>query len=189
MDPNEMGMVDPTMAQEGAGAGAPSEEDQALYDWFVVSAMQLMDSPETQGDVIATLDGAGDPVEGAAETTVSIAMRILMEAESEGRPLPFAVVFEAVSEVFEHIVDTSEAAGLHDFSDEDMTAGFLRATDELRIAMSEAGLLDQDQVQGEFDDLVSAEQAGELEALLGDGVAPDERVADPLQDQPERMSR
>jgi hypothetical protein len=169
MNPDDMGqapMMDPGPDFDDDGGAAP-EDQQTLYDWFVTSAMQLMDGEETQIEVLNTLEGGADPVEGVAETAVALTLRVLVAARDSNRDVPFGLTYEAMAEIFEHLVETSEAAGIHDFSDEDMQAGFIRATDGLRIAMTEQGLLDEASVQAEFEDIKAADERGDLDEMIG----------------------
>lgn len=170
-----------------------SPEEQAQYDQIVSNALTIM-APQGSVNpaVVERLRATGDPVEDAANAAVVIMSQVVRSARENGVELSPDAIFHAGKEVVEHVVELAEAAGIHDFSEEEMEMAFFRAVDEYRRWGEASGFVDRKELQKDFARIVEADRMGKLEELLPGimayadkrGRMPDERD-EPLSDMPE----
>lgn len=123
-----------------------SPEEQAAYDEFVGNGMKLIyqqqgDKVEVAPAVLAQLKGdwkgveqslgqipqeekpldPKDPIDCLAVATVALVLTLEASAANSGKQLDPAVTFHGGAELLEQLADISEAAGIHDFNDDEMT--------------------------------------------------------------------
>lgn len=170
----------PMDADEDEGEPA-SPEEQAMYEAFVDKALGVIYSPNATGqvspEILANLKGDFDtqilsmfePAEPAltdspADTVAAVATLLtIMVQGSIGQPVPEDVVMHAGKAIVEEMVEVAEAAGLKDFTEEQMEGVFYRAIDLYRVA---SPFVDQEALKAEFGKIVEADKAGQLGAVL-----------------------
>lgn len=163
---------EPTGTEEEGGAdeGNASPEEQAAYDQFVMNGMKLI----YQGDHVAPAvldqlkgkwDGVEDslgqipeeekpldpssPIDRLAVATVALVLTLEASAAGDaGTKLDPNVVFHGGVELLEQLADISEAANIHDFSDDEMTGAANRAA--LLYGVS-TKTMDKQEALAEFD--------------------------------------
>jgi hypothetical protein len=116
--------------------------------------------PEGQGKV-------GNPaVLALANTAVQIVQKLDVAAKDAGQPIPDDVLYHAGSEVVEMLAEVAEAAGFHDYSEEEINGAFLQAVDLYRPIAEEMGRTSSDQLKQQFGEIEQADQQGQLGQLL-----------------------
>lgn len=161
-----------------------SPEEQAAYDAFVKQAMAIMYPPEEPGtarpQIIENLKGVFDgqimqmfaaaeppiaenPQEALSVTTVTLVMMTEALMAQEGQEVPDSVVYHGGTEVLELLVELGEAAGLYDYTQDDMDNAALRAMDLYRLASPRT---DEGALKAEFEEIVAADKAGQLDKVL-----------------------
>lgn len=152
--------------QETMGETNVSPEEQAQYDEFVSNGLNLIYDEKGLDSIMTTLAGDGNPVEGLANTLVSVVGRLEGSAKESGTPISGDVILHGSGEILEGLVEMSEKAGLHDFSEEDMESAFFMAADQYRNLKQEAGELPEEQLKADFQSILQAEGAGTLNDVL-----------------------
>lgn len=154
-------------APEGLGEGEEmaSPEEQAQYDAFVKNGMKLLYSEKATDSVLGAIEGAGDPVEGIANALAMVMMRLEDSAGEAGQEIGGDVKLNAAGEIFEQLVELAEAAGIHEYSDEDMETALLRAMDIYRETRQGQGAISPEPYQEDLGMLMQAEQSGQLDAV------------------------
>jgi len=149
------------------GPATASPEEQALYETFVGNAAKVLFNKKALAKTVDALK-TEDPMEGVARVTAMVVVRVAQEAARQGKPLPMDVLMHGAQEIFGEVVSLAEEAGVHEFSkDPDMVQGaMVRAFDEMRTGLSDAGLIDQQQMQADLQELQAADQSGELARFM-----------------------
>ena len=168
-----------------AGQEQASPEEQRLYDDFVNTALSIIyPKGEQQGtvnpSVVTTLRGEIDPqvmamfemaeppltqspIDLLAVSTVQLTLVVEDKAEASGQQLPDDVVMHGGVEILEALVEVAEAAGVHDYSEEDIENATYRAMDLYRISSPR---VDQQALSQEFGAIAEADKSGSLSQLL-----------------------
>lgn len=180
---NPAGGMPPGAAPSPDGMEDATPEEQAMYDKLVTTALDFfvpegMDTiappmvaslkgefPEAVTQMFAQAEPPVDanPLDAVAVTATVAVMMAEAEIEKGGQQIPNDVVFHAGAEVIEYAIAASEALKIHDFNEEDMERVTYRAMDLYRTAAPRA---DQEALAGEFEEVVAADRAGQLGALL-----------------------
>lgn len=108
----------PTAAPAGKPVASP--EDQAAYDQFVKNGMRLMYDKKALPSIMKSLDGAGDPVQGMANTIAMLVARIVGSAKQSGKELSPNVILHGAGELLEQLADFSEQSGGHKYTDDEL---------------------------------------------------------------------
>lgn len=176
-----MGQQQPGMASQGNGmmppGGAPpqsgmdeestvSPEEQQSYDQFVSNGMQLIYSEQGLPQLLESISGGGDPIEGLANTLAMVVIRLEDSARDQGQEFSGDVKLNAATELMEQMVELAEQAGVHEYSQEDMDASLFRALDIYRSAREEQGTLPVEELTEDMQGLIQAEQEGRLEEVV-----------------------
>lgn len=171
-----------------AAGGSPqpgqqaSPEEQALYEDFINRAESVLvpEQGEVSREILANLSGdfdqqaaavfaqaepplAQSPQDAVSATATLLTLMIEAQALQEGTDYPDDVVMHAGAEVVEMLVAVSEAAGIHDFNEEEMEGMFYRALDLYRISSPR---IDPEALKAGFQAIVQANDAGKLNEVL-----------------------
>lgn len=152
-------------------------EEQAQYSEFEENYMRLIyDKDQVRPELLEALK-AGFEGEGAGEATgegppayltalANTAVRIVAQiddaARDAGRPLSDDVLFQGGAAVIEELVEVSEAADLHDYTQEEMSGALTLAVDMYREKAVQDGRTDEETLVGEWDKVVAADQQGRV---------------------------
>lgn len=182
---------------EGDSNVSPEEQEQ--YSQFEENYLKLIyaDGGEVQPGIIEALDVKGGIPEGdkgeegsqgqspqivaLANTAVQITMRLDDTAREAGKPLSDDVLLEGGKSVIEELAEVAEAAGLHDYTEEEMTGAFAMAMDLYRDKAIADGRTDEETLKGQFNELVEADKQGRLGEMLPGAPA---RDPDTLEEEP-----
>ncbi len=155
------GMPQQGMSAEGEQA---SPEEQQQYDMFVNNAYQMLYDDKVLPGVLKSLQGNGDPKEGLANTAAMVVMRVEESAKQNGREISPDVLYHGGTEILESLAETAEAAGLHEYSEDELEGALYRALDIYREM--KGGQLNRDAIQQDFAAIVQADQQGNLTDML-----------------------
>ena len=167
----------------GMAEGQPaSPEEQALYEDFIGRAESFLvpESGQVSREILANLRGdfdpqaaqifaqaepplAPSPQDAVSATAVLLTLTIEAGAMQQGVDYPDDVVQHAGIEVIEMLVAVSEAAGIHEFSEEELEGIYYRALDLYRITSPR---IDQDMLKAGFQQLMQANEQGNLGKIL-----------------------
>ena len=142
-----------------------TEAEQQIYDEFVDNAFSVIYDDKSLPQIIESLKGDGDPVEGLANTAVSVIARVQDSAEQAGQPLPPDVVFNAGVEILENLADLAEKAGVHEFTPQELEGGTFRAMDIYREMKGRDGGADRPEIVADFNQIVELDKAGQLDQI------------------------
>ena len=142
------------------GAGGPSQ-DQVQ---FVENGLTIIENSLPQ--FLKSIEGDGDPVVGLATSVAALVLRLEDSARSKGKEIPPEAIEQGGVDLLEGAAQIATEAGIHDFSEEDLTRAYLLAVDNYRVAKQERGELDQGAAKAQFDVFQQAEQEGRLDELL-----------------------
>lgn len=156
-----------------------SEEEQAAYQAYVEAGIEVIMTEDGQPEdwVLGLLRGEYDenaqkrfakadpplrpldkaPVDALAVATISVLLEIEDIAGQGGAELADEIVYNGGAEIMSVMAEASEAAGIHDYSEDDLEVAFYRAVDLYRITSSR---IDPENLKKEFGAFVAAEQGG-----------------------------
>ncbi len=168
-----------TQQQESAPAAAPapgataqtgeqpnvSPEEQQLYDQFVDKALSAIYDDQSLPQVIETLKGDGNPLDGLANTAVAIVVRVQDSAEKAGQKIPPDVLFHGGSEILEDLAGLSEKAGIHKFTPEELEGAAFQAMDIYREMKGSDGGEARPQIVEDFNQITELDKAGRLDEV------------------------
>lgn len=141
-------------------------EEQAEYDEFVTNGMNLIYGEQVMPQVLQSIEGDGNPIQGLANTVATVVMRLEDSAEQAGRPISGDVKFHGATELLEQMAELAEEAGVHQYSEEDMESSLFLALDIYRATRSEQGKLPEEAITEDFQQLVQADKQGNLNEVL-----------------------
>lgn len=154
------------MQQETMGQTNVSPEEQAQYEEFVGNGLNLIYDEKGLQKLVTALESGGSPIEGLAHTLVGVVSRLEDSAKESGTPINGDVVLHGSVEIMEGLVEMSETAGIHEYSEEDMESAFFMAADMYRKMKQERGDLPEEQLKADFQTILQAENEGRLEEVV-----------------------
>jgi hypothetical protein len=165
----------PPAATPGVAATAPGQtgdeqpnvtpEEQAIYDQFVDNALSAIYDDKSLPQIIESLKGDGNPVDGLANTAVTVVIRVQDSAEQAGQNMPPDVVFHAGSEILEDLAGLAEKAGIHQFTPEELEGAMFQAMDIYREMKGRDGGAERPQIVEDFNQIAALDQAGKLDEV------------------------
>lgn len=162
----------PAQPLAGAEAQAGGEEqpnvtpdEQKMYDQFVDNAFSAIYDDKSLPQVIESLKGDGNPMDGLANTAVSIVVRVQDSAEQAGQAIPPDVVFNAGVEILENLADLAGKAGVHEFTAQEIEGAMFQAMDIYRETKGRDGGAGRPQIVEDFNQIVALDQAGRLDEV------------------------
>jgi hypothetical protein len=194
-DPNAPAQPAPAPDQEQGeapdneqGESNVSPEEQQMYDTVVGKAAdiiygdgkvmpQIVDSLKPakdapQQDAANPSEDTKDPAKGnpavlaLANTAVQIVSKLDASGKEAGQQIPDDVLYHAGSEIVSMLAEVAEAAGLHDYSQEEINGAFLQAVD-MYLPIAEAmGRTDDATLKQQFGDILNADAQGQLGQML-----------------------
>lgn len=156
----------PDQQQQGEEEPNVSPEEQKEYDQFVTNGMNLIDDEKATPQILESIEGDGNPIEGLGLTLAAVVMRVEDSAEKGGKKLSPDVMLHGATELLEQMVELAEEAGVHEFSEEEMESALYFGMDFYRSTRQEQGKLHEDELQQDFQGIVDAEQQGQLDEIL-----------------------
>jgi Glu-tRNA(Gln) amidotransferase subunit E-like FAD-binding protein len=140
-------------------------EEQAIYDEFVDKALSAIYDDKSLPQIIESLKGDGNPVDGLANTAVGVVVRVQDSAEKAGQALTPDVVLHAGSEILEDLAGLAEKAGIHKFTSEEIEGAAFQAMDLYREMKGRDGGAARPQIVEEFNQVVALDQAGRIDEV------------------------
>lgn len=187
----------PEPAPEPEDEGNVSPEEQAQYDQFVAQGMKLYNDPKVMPSILGMIEGDGDPVNGLASATATIVVRLVQSMKGLPTKMSGDVIYHGGVELLEQLADVGAVTKLHDFTPEEMQQAELRAVDMVRDMLTKSGDIDNEAVMQDFNALVEADKAGNLDEVLPgiseapaegeeeDEPMPDDEAEEPAEPPPE----
>jgi len=181
---------------EAGGGNPATEAEQAAYEEFASTLADVLYPRETPGEVfpqvmlnlkgefdqqmLSLFEGVDPPLTDSPQDAVSAtAVLIILVvdkqmglldqsfAEQQGEDFsPEAVLMEGGKLVVEELIEVSEAAGLHDFQEQDIEGTFYRALDLFRVAQEKVNPRVVEALQRGFEEIRAADQQGQLGKVL-----------------------
>jgi hypothetical protein len=165
-----------------------SPEEQQIYDSVVGKAAdiiygkgkvmpQIVDALKPAKDAPAQ-DAAdpsadtSDPAKGnpavlaLANTAVQVVSKIDASAKDAGQHIPDDVLYHAGSEIVAMLAEVAEAAGFHDYSDQEINGAFIQAVDMYRPIAEASGRTDDKTLKDQFGQILQADSQGQLGQML-----------------------
>ncbi len=154
-------------SNEGEGEAANvTPEEQQEYDRFVTNGMKILDDQKALPKILETIKGDGSPVEGLGNALALLVMRLEDSAAEGGQKIDNAVLESGGAELLEQMVELAEAAGVHEFTKKEMESALYLAMDIYRASRQESGQLDEEALGADWQELMRADEAGELEGMF-----------------------
>ena len=153
---------------------APAQEDesnvtpelQAEYNRFVTNGMRMLYNQKAMPQILESIRGDGNPVEGLANALVMLVMRLEDSAAQQGQQIDGDIMEQGGAELLEQMVDLAEKAGVHKFKEKEMESALYLAMDLYRTTRQQQGRLPEEQLAADMQELMRADQAGELEQMI-----------------------
>jgi hypothetical protein len=196
--------------QDDSGDPQPnvSPEEQAQYDEFVTNGMQLIyqkqgGTVQVAPAVLAQLKGDWKGVEGSlgqvpqeekpldpkspidclAVATVALVLSLEASATGAGKQLDPAVTFHGGAEILEQLADIDNAAGIHDFSDDEMTGAAHRTAMLYGVSTKS---MNKQEALAEFDHFLKTQGDSLGQSLGADAQGGDQQQAQPAPAMPQQ---
>ena len=150
-------------SEDGASA---SPEEQEQYNLFVGNGMKMVFDKSGLENMVQSIAGDGNPVQGLGNTLAMLVMRLEDSAEQSGQEIPGDVKYHGSVELLEHLADLAKVAKIHDFSEEEMESALYLALDQYRVARQEQGKLPVEALKSDMNQLLQAEQSGNIDQVL-----------------------
>ena len=160
-------------APDDEQASNVTPEEQALYEGLVARGIVLLYDSKTKRIRTGILEmlkaDPEDPAGCLGEAAGTIMSRVEEAAADGGVPADRDMLMQAGAEIFEQVAEAATAEGVHDFEQDDaaFNKGWLLAVDATRRNAEEAGRLDPEQEQMDFDELAAADKEGRLSEIMG----------------------
>ncbi len=151
------GKIMPEILQSLSGAkggGQPTDDEGAET------------SPDDEGAEGEGGDKGNPAVMALANTAVQVVQKIDTAGFEAGNPVSDEVVYHAAVETIELLAEISEKAGIHDFSEEELTGALYQAVDLYRPIAEELGRTNEDTLKQQFGEISEADKQGKLGELL-----------------------
>ncbi len=142
-----------------------SPEEQEQYNQFVNNAFSAIYDDKALPQILESLKGDGDPVEGLANTAAMTVARVKDSARNAGQKVSPDVAFHAGSDILTDLAELSEKAGIHSFSDEEIDKARLRALDIFREMRGRDGGPAKEALARDFNEIVALDKAGRLDEI------------------------
>lgn len=169
-------------APEGEPEGNVTPEEQAEYEQIMGNALKVI-YPEGGDDpspnVLQALKGSENPVVNLANAAVIIVRGLRDSAEKGGEVKRWneiaaqgdladfdGILFHVGSDVTNELAELSEAAKIHDYSEEEAENAFYIALDMYREQAKEAGQIDEEGLKQGWAEVSKANEEGRLGELL-----------------------
>lgn len=154
------------MSMGGDGQVSPEEQEQS--DRLVINGMSLIYDSKTRAGILKSLDGNGDPVDGLAQTAVSVWQHLLQSADQNGFKASGDAMMNAGREIFEHLAEYSTKAGLFDFTQDPdaLESAYFRALDDIRVVLQQGGKISPEVAQQDMAKLEEMNKSGQLEQIM-----------------------
>lgn len=148
-------------------------EEQAQYDAFVNNGLKVIYGSDEEGgepgarpDILNRLKESSDPLENLANTTVWLVTMLETSAEKGGNQLDDSVVMHGGKAILEELAEVSEAANIHDFTEEEMEGAWYRGLDLYRETATQDGRVDPDALKEQFGEIQRADEQGRMGDVL-----------------------
>jgi hypothetical protein len=189
----------PDQAQPGEDSNV-SPEEQQIYDTVMAKAGDIIYGkgkvmPQIVDALKPAREPAKDPAAGnpavlaLANTATQIVSKLDASSKEAGQQIPDDVLYHAGSEIVGMLAEVAEAAGIHDYSEDEINGAFLQAVDNYRPIAEEMGRTDDATLKSQFNDILNADAHGQLGQLLpglGDQPQTGQDQQQPQQDQPQQ---
>lgn len=160
--------------------GNVSPEEQAQYSEFEQNMLTLLyvEGGEVQPGVLEALqtgDAQAPEQEGQAtpphiltlaNAAVEITKRLDDTAREAGQPLSDDVLFHGGTAVIEELAEIAEAAGIHEYTEDDLQGALTVAMDMYREKAIADGRTDEETLKGQWNEVLEADQAGNLDSVV-----------------------
>jgi hypothetical protein len=167
--PNEMG-------EELESNVSPEEQQQ--YEGFVHAGMDLIYSGEqakVMPEILEALKPASEPatekgsppVLALANTAVQVVQRVDTAGFEAEAPVADDVLYHAAQEIIEQLAEVAEAAGIHEYTEEELSGALFQAVDLYRPIAIELGRTTEETLKGQFAEIDQADKAGKLGEMFG----------------------
>lgn len=196
--PKPTGNAAPEAAQEGApsqfvedGESNVTPEEQAEYELVVSNGLTLIyaegaEGSEVRPEILEALQvgeaqgkGGPDPaVLALAQAAVTIISQLDDSSRQAGKPISDAVLYHSGVAMIEELAEVSDAAGIYDYSEQDMTGALAQAVDMYRSKAIADGRTSEETLKGQFGEINEAEAAGKLGDVLP-GLGQGQTVGEP----------
>lgn len=163
-----------------------SPEEQEQYSKFEQNYLKLIYTQQgevnpaileslraAQGQQVNTQGDAVPPhLAALAATTVTIVQKLDDSAREAGKPLTDDVLQEGGAAVMEELADIAEAAGIYDYSEDEMAGALTVAFDMYRDKAMADGRIDQETAQRNWDEMLASQDVATEEQQRGAGLLP-----------------
>lgn len=143
-----------------------SPEEQAQYENFVSNGMELVYNEQTMPALMQSIATASSPVEGLSNALVMVVSRLEESAKQNNAQIDGEVMMHGATEISEALVELAEAAGIHQFTEQDMEGAFYSAVDRYRESKQQSGELPEAELKQDFAMMQQADQAGQLDQMV-----------------------
>jgi hypothetical protein len=166
-------MPAPAQGEEMPAEDQPnvSPEEQAQYEAFVTTALNLITDDKAEAALLKSLGGSKDPILSLASTALNVVKRVEAAAAAKGTEVPGEIILHGGEEIVSALAKMAEAAQIHAYTPKEIEGAFYRAADMYREEKQAAGQIDQKGAAEDIEELKRAEQAGQLPPQFAEAAA------------------
>lgn len=174
---------DPATLTDGADEGgeAATPEEQAQYEQATENLLSLIyEEKDLRPGLLEAFQIEGEPpaegnapkphVLALANTAVEITKTVDDSAREAGQTLTNDVLKEIALDSVEYLVEAVEAAGVQEYSEDDMGGAIALFVDMYRPKIIEDGRATEEELKAEWDGLLEADKAGSLKEFTGQDI-------------------
>lgn len=148
-----------------------SPEEQEAYDQFMANALRIIypeggEEGQISPNVMKGLQGSDNPVMNLATTAVTIVTGLRDSAKRSNHMIDDAILFHGGQSVVEELADVADAAGIHDYSEDDLEQAWYVALDMYRSAGEQTGDVDKEALTQGWEAIKQADAQGRLGEVL-----------------------
>ena len=131
-------------------------EQQAVYNRFVGMCLMMLWNEQFMAKATKMIKQHPDETDAMASIGAAVVQRVYMAADEQGQPVPLEVLLHGGLEVMQEVARFAEASGVQGIDENEIETAFYMAADKVREALVQAGMVNQDEMAAEFEQVREA---------------------------------
>ena len=164
--PSPLPATQPGAEQPAAGNQANPQEQQ-IYDKFTAMALMHIYDPKSMEMITQQFAEAENPRQVIGQVAANVGMAVMQKAAQAGDQIPGDVILNAGQEIVSALVEIYEGVpGNEKVSEDDANGAFYWAADTFREMAAGSGMIDEQTLAADMDQIGRMEQDGTLEQMM-----------------------
>lgn len=146
--------------------GNVSPEEQDKYEAFVKNGMEIIYNKDIIPQLLQNVAQAPSPQEGLANAASLVVMRLEDSAEQNNVQVDGEIKMQGGLEIMEALTELVEAAGIHEYTEEEMEGAYYQAIDKYRETRQAQGKLNPADYEQDMQMLIQADRQNALDQVV-----------------------